>query len=82
MIQRTEEAAVDELWPYVGKKKAPRGLWHVIDHQAGKVLAYVCGRRQDPVFLKLKALLEPFGIKRYDTEPLTAVRERRRTEPC
>jgi insertion element IS1 protein InsB len=25
----------------------------------------VFGRRQDPVFLQLKALLEPFGITRY-----------------
>jgi insertion element IS1 protein InsB len=32
------------------------------------VLAYVCGRRQDTVFLALKALLEPFGITRYFTD--------------
>jgi insertion element IS1 protein InsB len=35
-----------------------------MDHRSGKVLAYVFGRRQDEVFLKLKALLEPFGITR------------------
>jgi insertion element IS1 protein InsB len=34
-------------------------------HHTGKVLAYVFGRRQDTVFLALKALLEPFGITRY-----------------
>jgi insertion element IS1 protein InsB len=28
----------------------------------------VFGRRKNTVFLKLKALLEPFGIRRYDTE--------------
>ena len=32
------------------------------------MLAYVFGRRKDIVFLKLKALLEPFGITRYYTD--------------
>jgi insertion element IS1 protein InsB len=53
---------LDEMWSYVGKKAEPRWLWHAIDHQSGQVLAYVFGRRQDEVFLRLKALLEPFGI--------------------
>jgi insertion element IS1 protein InsB len=35
---------------------------------SGKVLAYVFGRRKDEVFLKLKALLAPFGITRYYTD--------------
>ena len=30
--------------------------------------AYVFGRRKDEVFLKLKALLKPFGISRYYTD--------------
>ena len=62
LIQRAEEAEVDEMWSYVGKKTALRWLWHAIDHQTGKVLAYVFGRRKDEVFLRLKTLLEPFGI--------------------
>ena len=37
-------------------------------HRSGKVLAYVFGRRQDEVFLKLQALLEPFGITKYYTD--------------
>jgi insertion element IS1 protein InsB len=37
-------------------------------HHSGKVLAYVFGRRKDEVFLKLKALLEPFGMTRYFTD--------------
>ena len=37
-------------------------------HHTGKVLAYVFGRRQDTVFLELKALLDPFGITRYFTD--------------
>jgi len=68
MIQRVEEAEVDEMWSYVGNKHAQRWLWHAIDHHTGKVLAYVCGRRQDQVFLQLKGLLEPFGITRSDTD--------------
>jgi insertion element IS1 protein InsB len=55
------------MWIYVGNKKHPRWLWHAIDRRTGQVLAYVFGRRKDKVFLKLKELLEPFGIKRYCT---------------
>jgi insertion element IS1 protein InsB len=68
VIRVAEEAEVDEMWSFVGKKREPRWLWHAIDHRSGKVLAYVFGRRQDEVFLKLKALLEPFGITRYYTD--------------
>jgi insertion element IS1 protein InsB len=68
VIQRVDEAEVDEMWSYVEKKTAPRWLWHAINHQTGKVLAYVFGRRQDHVFLQLKGLLEPFGITRYHTD--------------
>jgi insertion element IS1 protein InsB len=65
VIRLVEEAEVDEMWSFVGKKREPRWLWHAIDHRSGHVLAYVLGRRKDEVFLKLKALLEPFGITRY-----------------
>jgi insertion element IS1 protein InsB len=68
VIQRVEEAEVDEMWSYVGKKREPRWLWHAIDHRSGHVLAYVLGRRKDEVFLKLKGLLEPFGITKYYTD--------------
>jgi insertion element IS1 protein InsB len=59
---------LDEMWSYVHSKANPRWLWHAIDHYTGKVLAYVFGRRQDDVFLKLQQLLEPFGITRYFTD--------------
>jgi insertion element IS1 protein InsB len=68
VIRLADEAEVDEMWSFVGRKKAQRWLWHAVDHRSGNVLAYVFGRRQDEVFLKLKALLEPFGITRYDTD--------------
>lgn len=61
-------AELDEMWSYVGKKAEPRWLWHAIDHHSGTVLAYVFGRRQDVVFLQLKALLAPFGITRFYTD--------------
>ncbi len=63
-----EESDLDEMWSYVGKKSNPRWLWHAIDRRSGKVLAYVFGRRKDEVFLQLKKLLEPFGIKHYCTD--------------
>jgi insertion element IS1 protein InsB len=59
---------LDEMWSYVARKSNPRWLWHAIDHRTGKVLAYVFGRRKDEVFLKLKELLEPFGITTYYTD--------------
>ena len=65
---RELNAELDEMWSYVQRKSNPRWLWHAIDHRTGKVLAYVLGRRKDTVFLKLKALLEPFGITRYHTD--------------
>jgi IS1 family transposase len=67
-IERAGEAEMDEMWSFVSKKKQPRWFWHAIDHGTGAVLAYVFGRRQDDVFLRLKALLEPFGIRRYHTD--------------
>jgi insertion element IS1 protein InsB len=68
VIRLADEAEVDEMWSYVGRKKDQRWLWHTIDHRSGKILAYVFGRRQDEVFLKLKALLEPFSITTYYTD--------------
>ena len=61
-------AELDEMWSDVRSKANPRWLWHAIDHHSGQVLAYVFGRRQDTVFLQRQALLEPFGIPRYDTD--------------
>jgi insertion element IS1 protein InsB len=56
------------MWSCVGKKKAPRWLWHALEHRPGKVLAYVFGRREDHTFLELKTLLVPFGIPRFYTD--------------
>jgi insertion element IS1 protein InsB len=67
-IGRVEGAEVDEMWSYVGSKPQPRWLWLALDHGTGKVLAHVFGRRQDEVFLQLKALLAPFGITRFFTD--------------
>ena len=64
-VKGIEDTELDEMWSFVGKKSNQRWLWHAIDRLTGKVLAYVFGRRKDEVFLKLKKLLEPFGIKHY-----------------
>jgi insertion element IS1 protein InsB len=68
ILHKVEEAELDEMWSFVSNKKQPRWLWQALDHRTGQVLAYVFGRRKDEVFLKLKALLEPFGIRRYFTD--------------
>ena len=56
------------MWSFVGAKEKARWLWHALDHYTGRVLVYVLGTRKDAVFLKLKALLAPFGITRYYTD--------------
>lgn len=63
------------MWSFVGKKKNRRWLWHAIDHATGKIQAYVFGKRQAQVFLKLKKLLEPFGIKKSYTDGWGAKRK-------
>jgi insertion element IS1 protein InsB len=64
-IERAGEAEMDKMWSFVGKKGNQHWLWHAMDHHTGAVLAYVFGRRKDEVLLRLKALLEPFGLTRY-----------------
>ncbi len=59
---------MDEMWSFVGKKENQRWLWHAIDHRSGQVLAYGLGERKDEAFLKLKRLLDPFGITRFYTD--------------
>jgi len=66
--RRGLSSELDEMWSFVKRQWNPRWLWHAIDHHTGAVLAYVFGRRQDEIFLRLKALLEPFGITRYYTD--------------
>ena len=61
---------VDEMQSFVQKKSNQRWLWHGIDHYTGEVLAYVLGSRTDEMFLKLKKLLEPFGITKFYTDGL------------
>src|SRR5215813_8549353 len=74
IIRQVEEAEVDEMWGFVGSKRHQRWLWHAIDHRTGRVLAYVCGPREDDVFVELKALLEPFGITHFYTDGWGAYR--------
>jgi insertion element IS1 protein InsB len=61
-------AEVDEMWSFVSAKEKARWLWQAIDQHTGRVLAYVLGTRTEAVFLKLRALLAPFGITRYYTD--------------
>ena len=63
-----EKSELEEMWSYVRKKNNQRWLWHAIDRRTGQMLAYAFGQRKDEVFLQLKKLLEPFGIKKYCTD--------------
>jgi insertion element IS1 protein InsB len=68
VIRKVEAAELDERWSFVGSKKQPRWLWGALDHQTGRVVAYVFGRREDQVLLARKALLTPLGIRRFYTD--------------
>ena len=74
IVHKVEAAEVDEMWSFVGSKSQQRWLWHAIDHCTGQVVASVFGGRKDHVFLELKALLQPFGITRFDTDGWGAYR--------
>ena len=65
IVEKVDDAELDEMWSYVKEKDQQRWLWHAVDHRTGKVLAYVFGSRKDVVFLELQKLLAPFGIKRF-----------------
>jgi insertion element IS1 protein InsB len=68
VIRKIKAAELDEMWSFVGSKQHPRWLWGALDHQTGRIVAYTFGRRADRVWLKLKALLEPFGIRHFYTD--------------
>jgi insertion element IS1 protein InsB len=68
VVRKVQKAELDEMWSFVGCKKQPRWLWGALDHQTGKILAYVFGRREDQALLQLKALLEPLGIRCFYTD--------------
>jgi insertion element IS1 protein InsB len=50
-----------------------------LEHETGRVVAYVFGRREDWALLQLKALLAPLGIGRFYTHGWGAYR--RHLEP-
>jgi insertion element IS1 protein InsB len=74
VVRKVEEVELDEMWPFVGRKRHPRRLWGALDHQPGRILAYVFGRREDRAVLHLEALLAPFGIRCYYTDGWGAYR--------
>lgn len=68
LLQRVDEAEMDEMWSFVGKKKQERWLWHAIDPESGKVLAYVLADHTDAALKSLMELLMPFGIQQFYTD--------------
>jgi insertion element IS1 protein InsB len=55
-IPQADEAEMDEMWSFVGRKGCQRWLWHAIDHHSGAMLAYVLGTPTDQVFIELQQL--------------------------
>jgi insertion element IS1 protein InsB len=74
VIRKVKEAELDEMGSFVGRKNTPRWLWGALDHQTGRIVAYVFGLREDRALVKLKALLGPFGTRRFYTDGWGAYR--------
>lgn len=68
MVVRVEAAEMDQMWSFVQSKKQQRWLWHAIDHQTGKVLAYVLATHEDAALKQLQQLLAPFSIQQFYTD--------------
>jgi insertion element IS1 protein InsB len=54
-VRRGLSAARDEMGSDVRRPAKPRWFWHAIEHHTGRIVAAVCGRRQDDGFLKLQS---------------------------
>jgi IS1 family transposase len=67
MVLKVDEAEMDEMWNFVKPKQQQRWLWSAIDHRIGKMLVYVLAPHQDTALVKLKALLQPFGLTHFYT---------------
>jgi len=67
-MERAGEAEMDEMWSYMRRKSNPLWLWHAIDHYTGEVVGACLWTPEDEVFLKLKALLDPFVLTHYYTD--------------
>ena len=65
-----KKVEIDELETFVGNKENIRWLWSILDHYAGKLLAYVCGRRTTKTFKKLMALVDDLNISLHYTDKL------------
>src|SRR5262249_14323513 len=74
VVRKVQAAELDEMWSFVGSKQHPRWLWAALDQRTGRIVAYPFGRRADRALWKLKALLEPLGIRRFYTEGWGACR--------
>lgn len=64
MVVQVEEAEMDQMWSFV-QSKQQRWLWSAIDHRTGKMLAYVLAPHEDAALVKLKQLLNPFGLTHF-----------------
>ena len=70
VISKVDEAEADEMRGFVESRANQRWLWHATDHNSGEILAHTFGKREDKVFVELKKLPEPFGIRKFYTDGL------------
>jgi hypothetical protein len=82
VIHKGKEAEWDEMGSFVGSKKQSWWRWKALDHQTGRMVVYTFGRRADQALLKLKAVLEPFGIYHFIPTAGGLSAESRSATPC
>lgn len=66
-VAKLEDPVRDEdIWT---KAKPDEGLlWHALDHDSGKVLAYVIDQHKNSAQERIVAILEPYGVENFVLE--------------
>ena len=59
---------MDEMWSYVKNKNKQRWLFHAIERDSNKILAYVLGARTKNTLKRLLEKLKDFNISDYYTD--------------
>jgi insertion element IS1 protein InsB len=70
VISKADESEADEMRSFVESRANQRWLRHSADLRTGKILAHTFGKREDKVFVGLRKLPEPFGIRKFHTDGL------------
>jgi insertion element IS1 protein InsB len=61
---------LDEMWPYLKKKRQQLWLWKALDPESGQLLDWECGGRDKKTLKKMVDRLAQFNVQVYCTDKL------------